>query len=128
MPQIVSDKQLAQWRSFAARRMQTTCTVKPITRTKTAQSGTARTWGAGTETVCHAYQGLQSSGRAELDRDEFGEQILTKISWTIILPYDTTIGVDDKIEIGSQSFRVAGFPDDQSLLVQLNTVCEEIQA
>ena len=127
MPQNVTDKQLSQMRSFAARRMKTACTVKPVTQTKKSGGGTAMSWGSGTATVCHIYPGLQSSGRSLVVRDDIGDQLLTKIYWTIILPYDTTVGVDYKIDVGSQSFRVLGFPDDQSFLVELNLVCEEIQ-
>jgi len=127
MPRSVTSKQLTQMRSFASRRMKTTCTVKPVTNTTTSHGGTAYTWGDGTATVCDIYPGLQSSGRSLVVRDELGDQLLTKVYWTVILPYNTTVSMNDKIEVGSQSFRVVGFPDDQSFLVQLNLVCEEIQ-
>jgi hypothetical protein len=127
MPELVSTKQITQMRSIAARRMKTACTVYPAVEASTSIGGTAKTWPTGTTTVCRIYAGMQSSGRAALSRDEIGDMLYTLAYWTIILPYDTTVGADDKIVVGSQTFRVVGVPDDQSVLVQKNVTCEEIQ-
>lgn len=127
MPRNVSTKQLAQMRSFASRRMKTACTVYPIVETKTAIGGTAYTWPTtGTATVCDIYPGLQSSGRSMIIRDTQGDELFTLMYWTIVLPYDTTVGIDYKIVVGTQTFKVLGVPDNQSYLVQKNVTCEEI--
>ena len=125
-PQNVTAKQYAQWRLFADRRMKTACTVYPVVRTKTSHAGTEMTWPSGTATVCHIYPGLQSSGRSQVLREAYANQLATKMYWTIILPYDTTVAVDYKIVVGGQTFRVIGFPDAQSFLVTINCICEEI--
>jgi len=117
---LLSANDLATIRGVLERVTDTACTVKPRTITATSQAGHTPTWGAGTTTVCRINPGSTAS------KSEQGGRMVTKMRWTIALPYDTSVSAGDRIVVGSQTFTVIGFPDDQSFLAEIVAICEEV--
>lgn len=116
---LLSANDLASCRATQSESFDKTCAVIHYTRTTTTSGGQSAS-STSTETVCRARPGGAPT------RGNDGGKVTDKMQWTISLPYDTTISAGDDITIGTQTFRVVGFPDDQSFLTALTIRCIEV--
>jgi hypothetical protein len=89
-----------------------TCTITRYTRSTTSAGGQSAT-NSTASTTCR----LRPGGAPT--RGNEGGKITDKMHYTIVLPYNTSISAGDDITIGSQVFRVVGFPDDHSFMSAL---------
>lgn len=115
---MLSTDELTDMRAEQSAWMDKAVTVIHYTRTTTTGGGQSAT-SASTTTVGRVRPGGSPS------RGNDGGKVTDKMQWTITLPYNTTISAGDEITVGSQTFRVVGFPDDQSFLTALTVTCVE---
>lgn len=99
----ISAVQLAHMRRIERTRMVDTCDIISRTRVASGAGGSILTESTQEDVPCYRQPNL--AGNTETP---FGGQLQSGLQWLFVFPHDTTIGNDDKIVYGSETFAVMG--------------------
>jgi hypothetical protein len=116
----VSAVQLADLRRREEARMVDTCSI--IHRERVSDNAGGSTY---TETVVAGVPCWRQANLAGNVETPFGGQLQSGLQWMFAFPYDTTIGTDDKIVYGEESFEVMGVLGPRTLELARRVIATE---
>ena len=100
---FLSSAELNDMRDHAEATLPTTCEIDYVTRTADGMGGFTQSWTArGTAIACRL-----TPARLGSHSDITADTLLEGQTWTLSVPYDQTVAVDDKVIVNSSTYRVS---------------------
>lgn len=114
MSNLLTDVELASMRdSIEAVALPDTCNLLTMTRTADGEGGGTEAWGTATTNVaCRLDPSGYQSGKATV-----ADSVQSYDSWTLSVPYDTTLTSAMHVEHGSDTYSVVSVNSDASWLL-----------
>lgn len=102
-----------------------TCNILSVTRTSDGQGGFVETWGtAGTAIACRIDSATSKSGFIGLSDVLSGGAIQESTKWMLSLPYDTTVNINNRIEVSGYTYNISALDLGKSWNSEVRLVLE----